>query len=207
MLASLGDVGVVARCNGGFDSGWLKLPFFKKASTLVRRGALAFAAACACERFDARKIERYPDNARFYEHGLAFPRALTMMLVLSSIRAIRLDLSSMKVNQEMAASPAVLAETKHLGQLLSRLRIARGVHQSEAATRAGLSRNTAYRIEKGDPGVAIGQVIRYLEAFAPGLRLHDLLSETDPALKSLDARTRRQRVSVLSEKELKELDF
>ncbi|MCA8287272.1 helix-turn-helix domain-containing protein [Burkholderia vietnamiensis] len=94
-----------------------------------------------------------------------------------------------------------------MGQLLSRLRIARGVHQSEAATRAGLSRNTAYRIEKGDPGVAIGQMVRYLEAFAPGLRLHDLLSETDPALKSLDARTRRQRVSVLSEKELKELDF
>ncbi|HDR8971717.1 helix-turn-helix domain-containing protein [Burkholderia vietnamiensis] len=113
----------------------------------------------------------------------------------------------MKVNQEMAASPAVLAETKHLGQLLSRLRIARGGHQSEAATRAGLSRNTAYRIEKGDPGVAIGQVVRYLEAFAPGLRLHDLLSETDPALKSLDARTRRRRVSVLSERELKELDF
>ncbi len=129
------------------------------------------------------------------------------MLVLSSVSAIGRDLSSMKVNQEAAASSAVLAETKQIGHLLSRLRIARGVHQSEAATRAGLSRNTAYRIEKGDPGVAIGQVLRYLEAFAPGLGLHDLLSETDPALKSLDARSLRRRVSVMSEKELKELDF
>ncbi len=129
------------------------------------------------------------------------------MLVLSSVSAIGRDLSSMKVNQEAAASSAVLAETKQIGHLLSRLRIARGVHQSEAATRAGLSRNTAYRIEKGDPGVAIGQVLRYLEAFAPGLGLHDLLSETDPALKSLDARGLRRRVSVMSEKELKELDF
>ncbi|KWI31946.1 helix-turn-helix domain-containing protein [Burkholderia stagnalis] len=113
----------------------------------------------------------------------------------------------MKVNQEAAASLAVLAETRQIGHLLSRLRIARGVHQSEAATRAGLSRNTAYRIEKGDPGVAIGQVLRYLEAFAPGLSLHDLLSETDPALKSLDARGLRRRVRSMSEKELKELDF
>lgn len=129
------------------------------------------------------------------------------MLVLSSVSAVGRDLSSMKVNQEAAASSAVLAETRQIGHLLSRLRIARGVHQSEAATRAGLSRNTAYRIEKGDPGVAIGQVLRYLEAFAPGLRLHDLLSETDPALKSLDARSLRRRVSVMSEKELKELDF
>lgn len=129
------------------------------------------------------------------------------MLVLSSVSAIGRDLSSMKVNQEAAASSAVLAETRQIGHLLSRLRLARGVHQSEAATRAGLSRNTAYRIEKGDPGVAIGQVLRYLEAFAPGLGLRDLLSETDPALKSLDARSRRRRVRVMSEKELEELDF
>lgn len=129
------------------------------------------------------------------------------MLVLSSVSAIWRDLSSMKVNQEAAASSAVLAETRQIGHLLSRLRLARGVHQSEAATRAGLSRNTAYRIEKGDPGVAIGQVLRYLEAFAPGLGLRDLLAETDPALKSLDARSRRRRVRVMSEKELKDLDF
>jgi hypothetical protein len=45
VVASLGDASAVARCNGGFDSGWLKLPFFKKASPIVRRGARAFAAA------------------------------------------------------------------------------------------------------------------------------------------------------------------
>ncbi len=56
-----------------------------------------------------------------------------------------------------------------LGQQLARLRVARKIKQADAALRAGLSRNTVYRLEKGDPGVAIGQVLRYLEAIADDL--------------------------------------
>ena len=73
--------------------------------------------------------------------------------------------------------------------------------------RAGLSRNTVYRLEKGEPGVALGQVLRYLEAIAPGSTLIDLLSETDPALLALDAKEKTRRVRDMSATELKELDF
>ena len=77
----------------------------------------------------------------------------------------------------------------------------------EIAKRTGLSRNTVYRLEKGDPGVAMGQVLRYLDAIAPGSTLLDLLSEKDPALRALDAREKTQRVHGMTAAELKELDF
>ena len=113
----------------------------------------------------------------------------------------------MKVSQTAMLSPRQLEECARLGRLLARLRKARQVKQSDAALRAGLSRNTAYRLEKGDPGLAIGQVLRYLEAISPGSTLLDLLSETEPALLALAAREKTQRVRDLSAAELKELDF
>jgi hypothetical protein len=85
--------------------------------------------------------------------------------------------------------------------------LARTVKQADAALRAGLSRNTAYRIEHGDPGLAMGQVLRYLDAIAPGSTLLDLLSESDPALTALRVREQRKRVRDLSAAELSELDF
>lgn len=113
----------------------------------------------------------------------------------------------MKINQSAVLSPRQLDECARLGQLLARLRLARKVKQSDAALRAGLSRNTVYRLEKGDPGLALGQVLRYLAAIAPGSTLLDLLSENDPALVALDAREKSKRVRDLSAAELKELDF
>ena len=92
-------------------------------------------------------------------------------------------------------------------RLLARLRVARKVKQADAALRAGLSRNTAYRLEKGDPGIAVGQVLRYLEAIAPDSTLLDLLAERQPELLALAAREKTQRVRDLSSAELKELDF
>ena len=83
----------------------------------------------------------------------------------------------------------------------------RQVQQTDAALRAGLSRNTVYRLEKGYPGLAIGQVLRYLEAIAPGSTLLELLSESDPALRSLDAREKTKRARDMTAAELKELDF
>ena len=101
----------------------------------------------------------------------------------------------------------MLDQAAQLGRRLARLRLARGIKQTNAALRAGLSRNTAYRIERGDPGLAVGQVLRYLDAIAPGSTLLDLLSESDPALAALAARERTQRVRDLSATELDELDF
>lgn len=113
----------------------------------------------------------------------------------------------MKIKQADLLSPLLLQECSQLGQRLARLRIARHIKQTDAALRAGLSRNTVYRIEHGDPGLAIGQVLRYLDAIAPGCTLLDLLSESDPALVALSVREQSKRVRDLSSAELEELDF
>jgi transcriptional regulator with XRE-family HTH domain len=113
----------------------------------------------------------------------------------------------MKLAPSSLLSPGVAAQLKDLGASLARLRIARGIKQEEAAARAGLSRNTAYRLEKGDPGIAIGHILRYLDAIVPGKTLHELQSQSDPALAALSAREQRRRARDLSKRELKELDF
>ncbi|MGH8293924.1 MAG: helix-turn-helix domain-containing protein [Steroidobacteraceae bacterium] len=113
----------------------------------------------------------------------------------------------MKITQSAVLAPSLAVEAKKLGSSLARLRIARGMKQDQAALRAGLSRNTAYRLEKGDPGIAMGQILRYLDAIVPGKTLFELLSETDPALAALSAREQRRRVRELSKRELEEIDF
>ena len=114
----------------------------------------------------------------------------------------------MKVTQSALLSPDQAAAAKQLGAALARLRIARGMKQDQTALRAGLSRNTAYRLEKGDPGIAIGQILRYLDAIVPGKTLLELLSETDPALAALSAKERRRRSrGELTKRELEEIDF
>lgn len=120
------------------------------------------------------------------------------MLVKSIHYTIILALSNMKITQSTMLSTGQLDECARLGQQLARLRIARKVKQTDAALRSGLSRNTVYRLEKGDPGLAIGQVLRYLEAIAPGSTLLALLSEQDPALLALAAREKTQRVRDMS---------
>jgi transcriptional regulator with XRE-family HTH domain len=113
----------------------------------------------------------------------------------------------MKHTQSVVLAPSLAAEAKKLGAALARLRIARGIKQTETAVRAGLSRNTAYRLEKGDPGIALGLILRYLEAIVPGKSLYELLSESDPALAALSAREQRRRARDLSKRELDEIDF
>ncbi|WGG48869.1 helix-turn-helix domain-containing protein [Rugamonas sp. DEMB1] len=129
------------------------------------------------------------------------------MFVKSSFNAVAGDLTNMKVRQSAVLSTHLAQEVAHLGQLLARLRHARKVKQADAALRAGLSRNTAYRIEKGDAGLAIGQVLRYLEAIAPGTTLAGLLNESDPSLSALQARESTKRVRDLSAAELDDLNF
>lgn len=113
----------------------------------------------------------------------------------------------MKVTQSAMLSSRQREECARLGARLARLRTARKVKQADAALRAGLSRNTVYRLEKGEPGLALGQVLRYLEAIAPGSTLLDLLTETDTALLALEAREKTQRVRDMTAAELDELRF
>lgn len=132
---------------------------------------------------------------------------LAILRVISSITRVILNITKMKVRQSDALSPRLQQQSEQLGRRLARLRLARGMKQADAALRAGLSRNTAYRLERGEPGLAIGQVLRYLDAIAPGSTLLDLLSESDPALAALTAREQSRRVRDLSDNELDELDF
>ena len=113
----------------------------------------------------------------------------------------------MKIAQSAMMSPELAKEAENLGILIARLRHARGVKQQEAALRAGISRNSAYRLERGDPGLAIGQILRYLEAIAPGKTLLELLSQTDPALITLGGREKTRRVRDMTRVELDDLDF
>lgn len=113
----------------------------------------------------------------------------------------------MRVSQGAILNDKQVAQAKHIGTCFARLRIARGVKQDVAAVRAGISRNTAYRLESGDPGVAVGQLLRYLDAIAPGMTLQELLSQTDPSLSVLEMKEKTRRVRDLSSKEMSELDF
>jgi len=113
----------------------------------------------------------------------------------------------MKITQAAVLTPSLASEAKRLGAALARLRIARGMKQDQVALRAGLSRNTAYRLEKGDPGIALAQILRYLDAIVPGKTLLELLSESDPALAALSAQEQRRRARDLSKQEMEEIDF
>lgn len=113
----------------------------------------------------------------------------------------------MKRDEIPLMTPAQAAEARSIGEKLARLRLARRIRQADAAARAGLSRSTAALIEKGDPGRTLAQVLRYLEAVAPGLSLLTLLQEEDPALRALAARETSRRARPLSAAELKDLDF
>ena len=113
----------------------------------------------------------------------------------------------MKISQSSAIAPELAQQAEKIGHLLARLRQARHIKQSDAAVRAGLSRNTAYRLEKGDPGLAFGQILRYLDAISPGTTLADLLAESDPAFEALRSREATRRVRDLTSSELAKLDF
>ncbi|MDQ8034743.1 MAG: XRE family transcriptional regulator, partial [Bordetella sp.] len=59
----------------------------------------------------------------------------------------------------------------------------------------------------GDLGRTQAQILRYLEAIAPGVSLLSLLKEEDPSLQALSAREATQRVRQLGSAELQRLDF
>jgi len=113
----------------------------------------------------------------------------------------------MKKDESLLVDPEEFAQTKAIGERLTRLRMARRVRQEDAAVRAAMSRPTARKIEQGDPGRTLGQVLRYLRAIAPGMTLLQLLEGRDPSLIALEASERRQRVREMSAGERKKLDF
>lgn len=129
------------------------------------------------------------------------------MSVISDPIDIKTNITDMKYQESPLVSANRLMEAADIGAKLSRLRTARKLRQLDVAARAGLSRSTAALIEKGDPGRTVAQILRYLEAIAPGLPLLALLQENDPSLKALEQLEATQRVRPLSATELQKLDF
>jgi transcriptional regulator with XRE-family HTH domain len=116
-------------------------------------------------------------------------------------------ITDMKYKEAPLLASHRLVEASDIGAKLARLRRARKVRQVDVAARAGLSRSTAALLEKGDPGRTLAQILRYLEAVAPGVSLLALLQESDPSLKALAQAEATQRVRTLSAQELNKLDF
>ncbi len=129
------------------------------------------------------------------------------MSAITDINDFRTEITDMKRDETPMLSPARVMEARELGEKLARLRKARRIRQVDAAARAGLARSTAVLIEKGDLSRTQAQILRYLEAIAPGVTLLNLLQESDPALAALISRELTKRVRPLSKAELEELDF
>ncbi len=89
----------------------------------------------------------------------------------------------MKHDDALRLSPQQAQEALALGRKLARLRKAVKMTQDEAALRAGLSRPTVARIEAGTANRTLSQILRYLDALAPGATLVALLTEDIPALR------------------------
>ena len=129
------------------------------------------------------------------------------MSVNTDIIRVKTQITDMKRNEAPLLDAARVQEARELGEKLARLRLARRLRQADAAARAGLARSTAVLIEKGDLSRTQAQILRYLEAIAPGVTLLALLQETDPSLQALRTRELTQRVRPLSQDELGKLDF
>lgn len=113
----------------------------------------------------------------------------------------------MKYDEAAALSEPLRLQAQQLGERLARLRKARRLRQSDAAARAGMSRVTAGRVERGDPRQSLGQILRYLDAIAPGADLLGLLQQNDPSLVALQSAEATRRVRVMTPRQLGELDF
>ena len=114
----------------------------------------------------------------------------------------------MKIQQKSALSASLIPQLAELGKALSRMRTARRITQLAAAERVGISRNTLSRIENGDPSIAVGQIVRYLDMLGRADLITRLISDVaDPAVTRLEAREQTRRARPLSEKELGKYDF
>jgi transcriptional regulator with XRE-family HTH domain len=83
-----------------------------------------------------------------------------------------------------------------LGQNLRQARLARRFSMAELATRAGVSERTLTRLEKGDPGVGIGNLASVLAALGSPAALADLMSPENDAVglsRALEAVPKRGR--------------
>lgn len=128
-------------------------------------------------------------------------------IIFTILKRLKRMISIMRYDESSVLSEPLRQQARALGERLARLRQARRLRQADAATRAGMSRVTAGRVERGDPRQSLGQILRYLDAIAPGTDLLALLQGTDPSLVALQSAEATKRVRVMTPRQLKELDF
>jgi len=129
------------------------------------------------------------------------------MFVKLNLNGLKITIIIMKYDEAAALPETLRQQAQQVGERLARLRKARRLRQSDAATRAGMSRVTAGRVERGDPRQSLGQILRYLDAIAPGTDLLGLLQGSDPSLVALQSAEATRRVRVMTPRQLDELDF
>lgn len=69
----------------------------------------------------------------------------------------------MKVNQKAVTPLTTSSALEAFGGYLKKIRIQSRLTHEEVSTRCSFSRQTLARIERGDPSVAVGQILRYAE--------------------------------------------
>jgi transcriptional regulator with XRE-family HTH domain len=113
----------------------------------------------------------------------------------------------MKKDQSQSLTPELLRQLEYIGGCLARLRMETRVRQQDAAMRAGMSRSTAALIERGAPSVAVGQIIRYLDAISPRMNLASLLAGDNLTQQILADKNFPKRARTKSAAELAEFDI
>jgi len=104
---------------------------------------------------------------------------------MQAIGTFLCDIQSMSKASDLHVLPFEMAQgLRDLGANLARARLARGDTQRTAAERCGLHPQTVARIERGDPGVAIGKVFSVMHIYGQGSRVHEL-ARTDEAMEIL----------------------
>ena len=81
---------------------------------------------------------------------------------------------------------------RRLGQTMRLARLRRDLSQVELAERMGVARPTVAALEKGNPGVGVGPLLKAMSVMGYTSRLGDLLA-TDPIGDDLDAVAGRRR--------------
>jgi DNA-binding XRE family transcriptional regulator len=95
------------------------------------------------------------------------------------------NIKNMSKESETHVAPfEVVQSMQALGAHLARTRLARGDTQKLAAERCGLHMQTVARIERGDLGVAIGNVFTLMHIYGQSERMFEL-SRTDKATEIL----------------------
>ncbi len=95
--------------------------------------------------------------------------------------------TKMGIKMKIRSPLAVKRGLKNLGRDLEKARLRRRLKMSIVADRAGISRETLAKIQKGDPGVSMGRYAAVIYAIGLGIDWMNLADiENDKIGRSLD---------------------